>query len=241
MRFAASGAVLLAFVGVFIGHTLEYLRVWGSAGVVASMTNPVHAYMLPVAGVLVVFSAVFALRLARAWRGLNQRLDSAAAGMRSIWRGRSDAAVAAQSSSTPGTRLIAIWLPLAAAQIALYVVQENVEAVASSRPAPGLGAISGDPLGGAARPSLCGAAARVCCPHLPGAVPPARSGCRARRGTAARDGPAAPNRRAAHRAGIRAQRHPAGTSRQASLAKATTAAPRLLTGVRELRLTFDRS
>ncbi len=143
MRFAASGAVLLAFVGVFIGHTLEYLRVWGPAGVVASMTNPVHAYMLPVAGVLVVFGAVFALRLARAWRGLNQRLDSAVAGMRSIWRGRSDAAVAAQSSSTPGTRLIAIWLPLAAAQIALYVVQENVEAIASSRPAPGLGAISG--------------------------------------------------------------------------------------------------
>jgi hypothetical protein len=143
IRVAASGGVVLALVGLFIGHTLEYLRVWGPAGVVASMTNPVHAYMLPVAGVLVVLSAAFALQLARAWRTLNARLDSAAAGMRSIWRGRSAAAVAPQSSSTPGTRLIAIWLPLAAAQIALYVVQENVEAVASSRPAPGLGAITG--------------------------------------------------------------------------------------------------
>lgn len=142
-RVAASGGVVLALVGLFIGHTLEYLRVWGTAGVVASMTNPVHAYMLPVGGVLVVLSAVFALRLARAWRGLNHRLDSAAAGMRSIWRGRSQGTVAPRPPSTPGTRLIAIWLPLAAAQIALYLVQENVEAVASSRPAPGLGAITG--------------------------------------------------------------------------------------------------
>jgi hypothetical protein len=143
VRVAASGGVLLALVGVFIGHTVEYLRVWGPAGVVASMTNPVHAYMLPVAGVLMVLSAVFALRLGRAWRTLNHRLDSAAAGLRSMWRGRSDASVAPRSRSTPGTRLLAIWLPLAAAQIVLYLVQENVEALASSQPAPGLGAITG--------------------------------------------------------------------------------------------------
>jgi hypothetical protein len=142
-RVVASGGVLLALVGVFIGHTLEYLRVWGTAGVVASITNPVHAYMLPVGGVLVVLTALFALRLARAWRALNHRLDSAAAGLRRIWRGRSQTTAAATPRSTPGTRLVAIWLPLAAAQIALYLVQENVEAVASSRPAPGLGAITG--------------------------------------------------------------------------------------------------
>jgi hypothetical protein len=143
-RVAASGGVLLAFVGVFIGHTLEYLRVWGPAGVVGSMTNPVHAYMLPVAGVLVVPSVVFAVRLARAWHALNERLDRAVAGVRRIWRGRTEEVlVARERRSTPGTRLVAIWLPLAAAQIALYLVQENVEALASSRPAPGLGALTG--------------------------------------------------------------------------------------------------
>ncbi len=143
-RFAASGGVLLAFVGVFIGHTLEYLRVWGPAGVVASMTNPVHAYMLPVAGVLLVLSAIFALRLARAWTALNERLDRAAKGMRWIWRGRGDqVSIALERRSTPGTRLMAIWLPLAAAQMVLYLLQENVEALASSRPAPGLGALTG--------------------------------------------------------------------------------------------------
>jgi hypothetical protein len=144
MRFAAPGSVLLALVGLFIGHTLEYLRVWGSAGVVASMTNPAHVYMLPVAAVLLVLSAVFAFRLARAWQALNDRLDRAGAGVRRIWRGRSAHAPAARPiRSNPGTRLLAIWLPLAAAQITLYVVQENVEALATSQRAPGLGAITG--------------------------------------------------------------------------------------------------
>jgi hypothetical protein len=143
-RVAASGGVLLALVGVFIGHTLEYLRVWGPAGVVASMTNPVHAYMLPVAGVLVLLSAVFAFRLARAWQALNERLDRAVSGVHRIWRGRNDGvSVSMAPRSTPGTRLLAIWLPLAASQIVLYLVQENVEAVASAQPAPGLGAITG--------------------------------------------------------------------------------------------------
>ncbi|MFI5287437.1 MAG: hypothetical protein ACHQ4F_14095 [Candidatus Dormibacteria bacterium] len=142
-RIAAPGVVLLAVVGLFVGHTLEYLRVWGAEGVLASMTNPVHAYMLPVAGVVLLLSAIFAFRLALAWQKLNDRLDRAAASVRRIWRGR--AAEAPSSSirgSTPGTRLVALWLPIAAAQIALYLVQENLEAVARSQPAPGLGAIT---------------------------------------------------------------------------------------------------
>jgi hypothetical protein len=143
-RVAASGGVLLALVGLFIGHTLEYLRAWGTAGVVASMTNPVHAYMLPVAGALVVLAAVFAVRLARAWQALNERLGSAAVGVRRIWRGHPKTGA---SPELPYRRqephLVAIWLPLAAAQIALYLLQENVEAAAISRPAPGLGAITG--------------------------------------------------------------------------------------------------
>jgi hypothetical protein len=130
--------------GLFIAHTLEYLRVWGSAGVVWSMTNPVHAYMLPVAGALLVLSAIFAFRLARAWHVLNERLDRAAAGVRRIWRGRAEEVSSAQATPpTAGTRLVAIWLPLAAAQIALYLIQENVEALARAQPPPGLGAITG--------------------------------------------------------------------------------------------------
>ena len=143
-RVAASGAVLLALVGLFLGHTLEYLRVWGSAGVVGSITNPVHAYMLPVAGVLVVLSALLALRLARAWQALNDRLDRASAGVRRMWRGQADAVtVEPAPRSSPAARLTALWLPLAAAQIVLYVLQENVEALARGQAAPGWGAITG--------------------------------------------------------------------------------------------------
>lgn len=143
-RFAATGGVLLALTGLFIGHTLEYLRVWGTAGIVESMSNPVHAYMLPVAGGLLALSAVFAFRLAIAWQALNERLDRAAAGIRRIWRGSNDAVPdRGNRRSSPGTRLAAIWLPLAAAQTVLYLLQENVEAVARSQPAPGIGAITG--------------------------------------------------------------------------------------------------
>ena len=143
-RVAASGGVLLAFIGMWIGHTLEYLRVLGSAGLLQSLVSPVHAYMLPVAGVLAVLSALFGLRLWRAWHALNDRLDRALAGLRRIWRGRTDAVPHAPVvRASRGARLIALWLPLAAAQTILYLVQENVEALARSQPAPGLGAITG--------------------------------------------------------------------------------------------------
>jgi len=143
-RIAASGGVLLAFIGMWIGHTLEYLRVLGSAGLLQSLVSPVHVYMLPVAGVLAALSALFGLRVWRAWHALNDRLDRAVAGLRRSWRGRPDAATPAHvRRSSPGATLIAVWLPLAAAQIALYIVQENVEAIARAQPAPGWGAITG--------------------------------------------------------------------------------------------------
>jgi hypothetical protein len=141
---AALGCVLLAFVGLWIGHTLEYLRVWGTAGLVDSMTNPVHAYMLPLAAVLAVLGALFGLRLYRAWQALNDRLDAAAAGLRRIWRGHaSEISAARHERTSPVARLAAIWLPLATAQIGLYLIQENVEAIARAEPAPGFGAVTG--------------------------------------------------------------------------------------------------
>jgi hypothetical protein len=144
IRVAASGSVLLAFMGLWISHTLEYLRVWGGAGLVGSMTNPVHAYMLPLAGALVVLSALLALRLMRAWQALNARLEEARATLRRVWRGRIQHVAEAQDRrSSPGAGLVAIWLPLAAAQLVLYVIQENIEAVARAQAAPGLGAITG--------------------------------------------------------------------------------------------------
>jgi hypothetical protein len=143
-RVLASGSVLLAFIGLWVGHTFEYLRVWGGVGFVSSLTNPVHAYMLPLAGSLVVLGALFALRLRRAWRALNTRLERAAATLRKVWRGRVEHVPdATHRTPSPSARLVAIWLPLAAAQTVLYVIQENIEAIARAQPAPGFGAITG--------------------------------------------------------------------------------------------------
>lgn len=134
---------MLAFAGLWIAHTLEYLRVWGGAGVVGSITNPVHAYMLPLLAVLAVLGALYGLRLWRAWQALNDRLDRAVFGLRSVWRGRDVSAPDTRLQPSPIARLTAIWLPLAGAQIVLYLIQENVEAIARAQPAPGLGAITG--------------------------------------------------------------------------------------------------
>jgi hypothetical protein len=142
-RAAASGSVLLAFAGLWVAHTLEYLRVWGAAGVVGSITNPVHAYMVPLLAVLVVLGALYGLRLRRAWRALNERLDLAMLGLRSVWRGQGASVPDRSPRSSPVARLMAIWLPLAGAQIVLYLIQENVEAIARAQPAPGFGAITG--------------------------------------------------------------------------------------------------
>ena len=108
------------------------------------MTNPVHAYMLPLAAVLAVLGALFGLRLYRAWQALNDRLDAAArwAAPDLAWPRERDPAARTERTS-PVARLAAIWLPLAAAQIVLYLIQENVEAIARAQPAPGLGAITG--------------------------------------------------------------------------------------------------
>ena len=143
VRVAAPAGVLLAFVGLWIGHTLEYLRVLGTAGLAASLVSPVHIYMVPLAALLAVLSALFGLRLWRAWQALNLRFDRAAAGLQRIWRGCDAELPAPEPAASPVARLAAIWLPLAAAQIALYLVLENVEAIARARPAPGWGAITG--------------------------------------------------------------------------------------------------
>jgi hypothetical protein len=143
-RVAASGFVVLAFAGLWIGHTLEYLRVWGTAGLADSLTNSVHVYMLPIGAALAVLGGLFGFRILRAWQMLDARLESAATAIRQIWRGgRPEMPDVPRRQASPAPRLMAIWLPLAGAQIALYLIQENVEAMARAQPAPGLGAISG--------------------------------------------------------------------------------------------------
>ena len=145
LRAGAAALVLLALVGSWLGHTLEYLRVDGGPGMERALLAGVHAYMLP-AGVLLALAAALAgVRCRRAWLVLGRRLDRARAALRGLPRGERVAPTApgpATAVSVPAG-LLALWLPLGAAQVALYLVQENLEAVLGGAPAPWIGPVAG--------------------------------------------------------------------------------------------------
>jgi hypothetical protein len=142
----AAAVVVLALVGSWLGHTLEYLRVDGGAGMERALLAGVHAYMLP-AGILLALAAALAgVRCRHAWLVLGRRLDRARAALRGLARGErvvpSTLAPAATEVSAPAG-LLALWLPLGAAQVAIYLVQENLEAVLAGAPGPGIGPVTG--------------------------------------------------------------------------------------------------
>jgi hypothetical protein len=53
-RWLVPGVALLAVVGVWLSHTLEYVRVWGWSGLNQELTGSVHVYMVPVGLALVL-------------------------------------------------------------------------------------------------------------------------------------------------------------------------------------------
>lgn len=145
-QFLVGGWVALALVGLWLGHTLEYMRVWGTAGLNAELFGSIHAYMLPLAAVIALLASAVAFRLWRVWTALGRRLDEAHTLVRSVLRGRpADVPEAPPPVTTPSfwAGIAAAWPALAVLQIVLYVFQENVEAIAYRMPAPGFGAISG--------------------------------------------------------------------------------------------------
>ncbi len=149
-RYAAGAAALAALVGAWTGHTLEYLRVAGRAGLGASLLSGVHAYMLPVGAVLALAATVWSAHCGRAWLLLGRRLDGLRAALRGALRGRVAAPSPAAAPVSSPSRLLALWLPLGTAQVALYLLQENLEAALSGAPLPGLGPVLGVHAGAAA-------------------------------------------------------------------------------------------
>jgi hypothetical protein len=141
----ASGTVLLAFVGAWLGHTLEYARLAGSQGTVASPLGPVHADMLPLAVVLSLLGALCGIRAWRAWLGLGRRLDAARSCLARVLRGHGGQPGPAVGTPLPsgGARWLALALMLAALQIGIYLVQENLEAVAAGLGPRGLEPLTG--------------------------------------------------------------------------------------------------
>lgn len=138
-RLAAAAVVVVALAGAWLGHTLEYLRVMGTAGLDRSLLGGAHAYMLPVGALLALIAALTGAGCWRAWLRLGRRLDGARAALLRAWRGGRAGPEPPRAAAwvSPPARLVALWLPLGAVQIALYLIQENLEAVLSGGTAPG--------------------------------------------------------------------------------------------------------
>jgi hypothetical protein len=144
-RRTALTAVLLPVAGAWLGHGVEALRLNGAAGLWAAVSGPVHLYMLPAGGVLALAVAVLAVRGWLLWQELGRRLSRARTLLRRAWRG---GAVELDAPPPPPSRGVPAgplrwWPVLAIAQVALYVVQENVETVVAGGRAPGLAVLGG--------------------------------------------------------------------------------------------------
>ena len=147
-RWLVPSVALLACVGVWLSHTLEYVRVWGWSGLDQELTGSVHLYMVPVGVVLVLLVAAAGAALARLHRHLTRRVEHASGLLALVWRGRMEAD---QRPATPGrgqrpssVRVIfTLGAALGALQVGLYLIQENLESAVAGAPTPGLSVITG--------------------------------------------------------------------------------------------------
>jgi hypothetical protein len=140
-RLRLASLVLLALIGTWLGHAVEYGLVAGWRGVALGMWGPAHSYMLPAALLLVVGAFVLAARLAAASTAAGRRAELLWRHLRRGVRGSTLTDVTPAHRAEPRPFVLAIGL--AAAQIGLYLIQENVEAAVAAAPAPGVGAIAG--------------------------------------------------------------------------------------------------
>lgn len=144
-RLVVAGGVGLALVGLWVGHTVEYVRVWGSTGLQAELVGSLHLYMLPLGALLALGSALAGVRVWRAWCRLGRRIDVARSAVPALLRGHRIALPDARDGARPSIAagIAVAWPALTALQVALYVAQENIEAGVWGYRPPGLGAIAG--------------------------------------------------------------------------------------------------
>lgn len=142
-RLFAPSMVLLALVGTWTGHTLEYARVAGRGGLRDELFGSVHLYMLPVGAVLVALAAAGSLSWWRAWQALGRGLDAARDALAASLRGHRVAAPPATAPPSTVASWGALTLLLAGLQLVLYLGQENLETAAAGAQVPGLRVFAG--------------------------------------------------------------------------------------------------
>ncbi len=143
-RRVAAGAAFTTLAGVWIGHTAEYLRVRGASGLHEELAASVHLYMLPLGVLLALLGAACGLRAWTGWCSLGRRMASTRAALVAAWRGHSPHRPPSRGAGAyPRPGLLAVWAPLTVLQLAVYLLQENLETVAAGDPAPGLAPVTG--------------------------------------------------------------------------------------------------
>jgi hypothetical protein len=125
---SSTALTLLAIAGTWIGHTLEYVRVWDRPAF-----GSVHSYMGPVGAALAVAALVGVRATARMAARLQHRLDELSAG-----RLTPGEPVVSRGLSFPAL-IATLWI----SQTGLYLLQENLEQLVAHHPAVGLGPITG--------------------------------------------------------------------------------------------------
>jgi hypothetical protein len=130
---------VVALVGAWLSHNLEYLRVWGVHRSAGAALSSLHMYMAPAGAGLLVAAIGGVHSTVRLTRRLERRLaDSRGTSRRATTAERAVDARAGWSFSV-STLVMVVWL----LQLCLYLAQENFEASLGHVPAPGLGALTG--------------------------------------------------------------------------------------------------
>jgi len=144
VRLKLTSFVVLAVVGTWLGHAIEYARVAGLRGLVDGLAGPLHTYMVPAGAVIAVLTFCVASEFALAARRMCQRRGDLRNHLADAFRGRRKRlARVLPPASTPQLSGRAILAALTSLQLILYLLQENIEAAAAGVSAPGFGAVTG--------------------------------------------------------------------------------------------------
>ena len=146
-RSSAALIGLAAALGGWTAHTVIYLLRPATAlpdALPAGLARSTHAYMVPLGLALMAAAAMWGALGLRLWLRLGQRLEGATAALRSAWRWRRvDSPFVLGDAPRPPARLASLAVLILPAQLALYVVQENLERAAVHVPMPGLAVLDG--------------------------------------------------------------------------------------------------
>jgi len=152
-RTSAALIGLAAALGGWTAHTVIYLLRPGPDGLPgalpAGLTRSTHAYMVPLGLGLMALAAAWGALGLRLWARLGRRLQQATTALRAPWRGRRVTLPLDgrpfESTDAPRVpaRVASLALLILPAQLALYLVQENLERAAAGVPTPGFAVLDG--------------------------------------------------------------------------------------------------